>query len=137
MKKREPVSHIMSTNVHCVLPTQNLLEVRELMDKKGVRHVPVLAGADLVGIISRTDVMRASYGVSRLEEEEQKQSLRGLRAEQVMSPNPVAVGPDTSIRESAELLAELDFSALPVLDQGVLIGIVTTTDLIRYLLEQY
>lgn len=137
MKKREAVSRIMSKDVHSVHRHQNLLEVRELMEKHGVRHVPVVEAGNVVGMISRTDMMRASYGVTRTEEEQNKQGLINLKAEDVMSPGPVSVTPDTEIREVAEVLSELDFSALPVVENGSLVGIVTTTDLIRFLVEMY
>jgi len=55
----------------------------------------------------------------------------------VMVRNVQTVNADTTIKEAAELLASREFHALPVLEDGKLAGIVTTTDLIKYLLEQY
>ena len=61
-----------------------------------------------------------------------------LTIAQVMKNNPKTVTPETQIREVAEMLAEEEFHALPVRDNdGKLEGIVTTTDLMKYLLEQY
>ena len=48
-----------------------------------------------------------------------------------------SVAPQTSVREVAELLAAKEFHAVPVVEDGNLVGIVTTTDLIKYLLKQY
>jgi acetoin utilization protein AcuB len=56
---------------------------------------------------------------------------------QVMTRIPVTVESDTSIKEVAEILSRQSFHSIPVVDQGKLVGIVTTTDLINYLLEQY
>lgn len=57
--------------------------------------------------------------------------------EQVMTKNVVAVSPETTMREGAEILSKNEFHALPVCMGNLLVGIVTTTDLIKYLLEQY
>ncbi len=137
MKHREAVSKIMSQDLRTVSPIQNLSEVRQLMEDYGIRHVPVLDGQHLVGILSRTDIMRASWGVTRQEERDNREMLQAILVSEAMSPKPVAVAPHTTIREAAEALAELDLSALPVVQDDELVGIVTTTDLIRYLLEQY
>ena len=57
--------------------------------------------------------------------------------EQVMTRNLVTISPDSSIKEVAEILAVKEFHALPVVQDELLVGIVTTTDLIKYLLKQY
>ena len=54
-----------------------------------------------------------------------------------MVKDVVSVSPNTTIKEVAQFLAEKEFHALPVVDQERLVGIVTTTDLINYLVEQY
>jgi CBS domain-containing protein len=56
---------------------------------------------------------------------------------QVMVSNPVTVKSMQTIKEVAEILASREFHALPVIDGTKLVGIVTTTDLIKYLLEQH
>ena len=57
--------------------------------------------------------------------------------EQVMNKNIVSVSSSNSIKEVAEILASKEFHALPVVDNNSLVGIVTTTDLIKYLLKQF
>ncbi len=54
-----------------------------------------------------------------------------------MAKKLVCITPDTPIREAAEILAKREFHALPVTEDNNLVGIITTTDLIRYLLDQY
>jgi CBS domain-containing protein len=60
-----------------------------------------------------------------------------LSIEQVMVKNLVSVSSTQTIKEVTEVLAKNEFHALPVVDNGKLVGIVTTTDLLNYLLEQY
>ena len=57
--------------------------------------------------------------------------------ESIMKADPVTIGSDRPIREAAELLSEVSFHSLPVVDDGKLAGIVTTQDLIRYLRDLY
>ena len=56
---------------------------------------------------------------------------------QIMAKTPLTVAADTSIKEVAEILAKQSFHSIPVVENGKLVGLVTTTDLIKYLLEQY
>jgi CBS domain-containing protein len=57
--------------------------------------------------------------------------------EQVMAKKLVTVSPETTIKETAQILSTREFHALPVCEGNLLVGIVTTTDLIKYLIDQY
>ncbi len=137
MKHREPVSHIMSQDVKSVHRKQNLAEVQQLMDEFKIRHVPVVDGDAVVGMLSRTDIMHARYGAIKGGEELQMNLLEQMPVEKAMTPDPQTVTPGLSIREVGGILHEKNFSALPVVEDKKLVGMVTTKDLIGYLLEQY
>ena len=139
MKKREPVAHIMTKDVHTAdLGTDDLHSVKDLIDKNKLRHVPITHNNKLVGIISKTDINRLTFS-SLFEGQEQADEavLDMLRIEHVMSNHPKAIHPDTTIREAADIFANEEFHSLPVVDGDNVVGIVTTTDVIRYMLEQY
>ncbi len=139
MKRKEPVSVIMTKNVHTVNLTDELADVVQTLKKHKIRHIPVVDGRDVVGIISRTDINRLTFG-SLFENQDgaDEAILSMLSVSQVMSSNPRLVQAATTIREVAEIFANEEFHALPVTDdQGKLVGIVTTTDIIKYLLDQY
>lgn len=57
--------------------------------------------------------------------------------EQVMAKNLVSVTSNSTIKEVAEILSKKEFHALPIVDDNKLVGIVTTTDLINFLIEQF
>jgi len=138
MKKREPVSHIMTKNVKSVNVTNSLKDVVALVKKEKVRHVPVLEGEDVVGIISSTDLNRLTFSnLFENQESADEAVLEMLKIEQVMSAKPLTVNADDSIREVAEIFANAHFHALPVVENQKLVGIVSTTDIIKYMLEQY
>lgn len=139
MKKREPVSHIMTKQVITVNHSNSLEDAEKLFTKNNIRHIPVVSGDELIGMLSLTDLLRISF-VDNFGDDEgtiDTAVYNMLSIEQVMVSKPVAVQQDATIREVAEILSTKEFHALPVVDGKKLVGIVTTTDLIKYLLEQY
>ncbi|PSL07977.1 CBS domain-containing protein [Cecembia rubra] len=138
MKKREPVSKIMTSKVYAVQENDSLQDVVALFRKHKIRHVPVLSGKKIAGIISRTDINRLTFGALFENQEGADEAvLEILSIPQVMTSKPKVVKSEDSIREVAEIFASEEFHALPVVENEELIGIVTTTDIIQYMLEQY
>ncbi|WP_062055581.1 CBS domain-containing protein [Aquimarina longa] len=139
MKKRTPVSKIMTSDV-ITLNQTNGLETAELLFKEhNIRHIPVVSGDTIVGMLSYTDLLRISF-VDAVDENEQDVDTvvyEMFTIEQVMAKNLVSVTSNATIKEVAEILSKKEFHALPVIDDDKLVGIVTTTDLINYLLEQF
>ncbi|MBQ4819509.1 CBS domain-containing protein [Aquimarina sp. MMG016] len=139
MKKRTPVSKIMTSDV-ITLNSTNSLETAEMLFKKNnIRHIPVVKGDTIVGMLSYTDLLRISFADNINEHEHDVDTIvyEMFTIEQVMAKNLVSVNSTTTIKEVAEILAKKEFHALPVVDDNKLVGIVTTTDLINYLLEQF
>ena len=138
MKKREPISHIMTKSVVTVNQNDDLRKVVEKLKSNSIRHIPVVNGKVVVGIISRTDVNRLTFGALFDGQEGVDEAILDmLSISQVMTSKPRTLPSDTIIKDLAEVFAKEDFHALPVVDNGELKGIVTTTDVIKYFLEQY
>ncbi len=139
MKKRESIKHIMTKDVTTLNVTDSLESAEAIMKKNKIRHIPVVSGTKLVGMLSLTDLMRISFVDNYSEDEGMVDTAvySILSIPKVMVNNPESVTTDFTIKEVAELLAEKEYHALPVVENGNLVGIVTTTDLIKYLLEQY
>ena len=139
MKRRELVSKIMSTELITVNLTNNLVDAEKLFNENSIRHIPVVSGDDIIGILSLTDLLRVSfvdtYGSDESDVDTAVYNM--LSIEQVMVKNLVSVSSTQTIKEVTEVLAKNEFHALPVVDDGKLVGIITTTDLLNYLLEQY
>lgn len=138
MKKREPISHIMTKTVITVNENDNLRKVVETLKQNSIRHIPIIKGKEVVGIISRTDINRLTFGaLFEGQEGADEAILDMLTISQVMTSRPKTVASDTIIRDLAEIFVKEEFHALPVVDNGELKGIVTTTDVVKYFLEQY
>ena len=139
MKKKESVSQIASTALITIQMGQKLSDARKLMQVNQIHHVPVVNGTKLVGLLSAVDL--ASLSLTSFGSDERSNDTildNQFSVKDVMSKNVVTIKPTTSIREVAEMLAEGHFHSLPIVDkEGNLKGLVTSTDLIRYLLSQY
>ena len=138
MKKREPVSKIMTTNVSVANENDSLRDVMATFKREKIRHMPVTKGDKIVGIISATDMNRLTFGGLFEDQNDADEAvLDMLSVPQVMTANPRTVSPEDAIKEVAEIFAKEPFHALPVVKDNGLMGIVTTTDIIKYMLEQY
>jgi CBS domain protein len=138
MRQRVPVSQIMSKELVTLTPDQSLYEAERLFKKHRIRHIPVVEGDKLIGIVSYSDLLRISFADMTDGEEEVTSVVYDMYTiPQIMAKTPLTVTADTSIKEVAEILAAQSFHSIPVVDNGKLVGLVTTTDLIKYLLEQY
>ncbi|WP_035336567.1 CBS domain-containing protein [Dokdonia sp. PRO95] len=139
MKKRTPISSIMTTNLVTLKTTDSLEHAEQLFKEHQIRHIPVVAETHIIGMLSYTDLLRISFADAIDEDEQEVDTVvyNMFTIEQVMAKKLVSVTPETTIKEVAEILANKEFHALPVLQDGTLVGIVTTTDLIQFLLEQF
>jgi CBS domain-containing protein len=138
MKKREPVSHIMTKNVATINETDDLRKALKIVKEANIRHLPVVNGNQVTGIISSTDLNRLTFGgLFDNQETADEAVLDMLSIPQVMSANPTTVSSDTPIKDVAEIFTSESFHALPVVENGELAGIVTTTDMINYLKDMY
>lgn len=138
MKKREPVSHIMTQHVYSVEEHESLEKVMAIFRKHKIRHLPVTKNGVISGMISSTDINRLTFGrLFENQDEVDEAILHMLKIPQVMTEKPKTISSTTTIMETAEIFSKEDYHALPVVDNNELKGIVTTTDVIRYLLEQY
>ncbi|NNE82807.1 MAG: CBS domain-containing protein [Alphaproteobacteria bacterium] len=139
MRHNEPVSNIMSDQMLTVHVAQKVSEVYRLLTDNPIHHVPVVNGNELMGLISSTDLMKLSldaYGTPDAANAEYLDSQFSI--DKVMSSELTTVNPDASIRSVAEILSAGTIHSLPVVNtDNQLVGIVTTTDLVNYLLDQY
>jgi CBS domain-containing protein len=139
MNKTEKVSQIMTASVISIdKNTNDLRDAKMIFRKEGIRHLPVTDGGKLCGILSKNDINRLSFGALFDNQGDADEAvLEMLTLDQIMTAHPRVVTPETSIKEVAEIFAKEDFHSLPVVDGEDLKGIVTSTDVIKYLLEQY
>jgi len=130
------VSDRMTRDVVTLEEDQTLREALGLQQRHKIRHIPVVAGAAVVGILTDRDLKRATPSLlTGVEQEKYDQLLDNTRVDQVMTRNPRTVSPETTLKEVAEILIEHKFGSLPVIDANRLVGIITDIDLLGALCE--
>jgi CBS domain-containing protein len=136
MKKDEPISSIMTREVVTLSLKDTLYSAEKRMKVNHIRHMPVVDGDRLIGLISLSDLQRVSFidAYSR-EGTEDTPVYNMLSIKDLMIKNPLTATPKTTILEVSKLLASKEFHSLPVVEDDKLVGIITTTDLLHYFIE--
>lgn len=139
MKQYVPVATIMTKEVIKLNVSDTLTKAEALFKKHHIRHIPVVNSNKIIGMLSYTDLLRISFADAVEDDEDEVDTTvyNMFSVEQVMAKNLTSIAPNASIKEAAEILATKEFHALPVVEGDLLVGIVTTTDLIKYLIDQY
>ena len=138
MKKSVPVSSIMTKNVVKLNLSDDLTKAEILFKKHHIRQIPVVNGNVIIGMLSYTDLLRISFADAIEDDDDVDTTVYNMfTIEQVMAKKLVSISPETTIKEAAQILASKEFHALPVCEGDLLVGIITTTDLIKYLIDQY
>jgi len=135
MNPNNPISSIMTTNMITVRPGDTARKVREVFKTHSFHHIPVTdEGEKLVGIISKEDFFRISYLLSldSAGRTYSNKTYEHMTAEQFMTKYPVQLDPDDSIGLAADIFLANRFHALPIVEDGVLVGLVTSHDLLQY-----
>jgi CBS domain-containing protein len=126
------VRDIMSSKVVSISHDDTLQTVSEIMELGSVRHLPVVRGGELMGVVSQRDLLKASLSsVMGIAADEQSVFLAGVSIADVMSSPAVSVDIDASVQEAAGLMAERKIGCLTVLDGEKFAGLVTETDVLR------
>lgn len=139
MKPAVPVSKIMTKNLIKLNLQDTLTKAESLFKKHKIRHIPVVEGKQIMGILSYTDLLRISFADATNDDgyEVETTVYDMFSIEQVMSSQVVSLQTTDYVKEAAKIFTKAEFHALPVLDGDELVGIVTTTDIIRYFVNQY
>lgn len=118
LENRMQVRHLMTRDVVSVLPSAGLEEMVHAMEEHGLRHLLVRdKEGHLIGVVSDRDIAK----------------MQGKTAKRLISPVPLTVSHDTPIGPAITYLIDKGISCLPVLEDGRLCGVLTTTDLIMAL----
>jgi acetoin utilization protein AcuB len=104
----------------------------KLIRKEGVRHLPVLDGKRVVGIVTDRDLRQAAPSpATTLEVHELNYLLERLKIEAIMTKKVITVRPETNLRDAAKLLFTHKIGCLPVVENDELVGIITEGDILR------
>jgi acetoin utilization protein AcuB len=136
MPAKHLVAHIMTRNPATVTPRNAIRTAINLMREGGYRRLPVIDRGRLVGIITDRDLRRAANSPFVVREQWYDNFiLDHIEVGSCMTPNPLTIQPEASIADAARLMRNHKIGGLPVVAEGQLLGIVTETDLLDFLIE--
>jgi CBS domain-containing protein len=127
------VREIMMGSPVTLRPDDSLDLANDVICLGRIRHIPVVDGGKLVGLLSERDLLGAAANqIYGLKQKNKSALLKGVLIKSIMKKRVATVTPDTPIRDAARLMAEKKIGCVPVLRDGTLVGLVTTTDILRY-----
>jgi CBS domain-containing protein len=149
-----PVEQVMTRDVLSVQPDMTVKQMDRALLDRNVSGAPVLDGQRLVGVVSRADAVRALYddqsqatrisdfytspfpiplpALDQLEKDSRKitRHLATLRVREIMTTDPLTVAPSDDVEEVAHLMASERVHRVPVVQDGELVGIVSSLDIV-------
>lgn len=141
VKHHELVTHIMTKNPRTIHLKTPISEVGEIFSTGKFHHLPVVNGKELIGMLSFVDLIRVSFEQSfGVSDERAVYAVldHTLDVESIMTKNPECIQMTSTILEAAKKLATGAFHSLPVVNEDHdLVGIVTSKDIIDYLVKLY
>ncbi len=138
MKKNETVDRVITRDVVTAHVGMRVSDIRKAFAKESFHHMPVVSGRKLIGLISASDILGISVeGIPSDERSMDAYIDHQFTVEGLMTTELTTVPNGSRIADVAEILSDGRFHSVPVVDdKGNLEGIVTSTDLIRFLRDQ-
>ena len=134
----EPVSKFITSKLVTVSSLDKMSAVKEVFDNHHVHHVPVVRYTKLVGLISKTDYVQFLKCANAFSSDSLAESARlnSYKVEDVMTKGLATLESTDRVNVALQVFAENRFHALPIVDNGEIVGILTTYDIIKALLEE-
>jgi CBS domain-containing protein len=128
------IKDVMTHQVETVGRNDDLLMLDELMRSRHLRHLPVIEDGKIVGIVTQRDLFKAAMSSAMgYGEKAQHQFLHSVRVKEIMMYPVTTVTPETELQEAVRMIIEKGIGCLPVVEGTKLVGMVTKTNLLRYL----
>lgn len=130
------VRQFMASPVTSLPSNARLLDAGLLLRKGHIRHIPIIDGGNLVGILSDRDIQRCTPSMlARVTAEEYNAIFEDTPVARVMTRDPQHISPDAPLQVAAELLRASKLGCLPVVENGRVIGIITKDDMLAALVR--
>jgi acetoin utilization protein AcuB len=130
------VKDYMTRHPLMVEPTMCIVDAQRYMGENNIRHLPVIGdGKRLLGLVTRQRLLVSPGRLGSLDVWDIARTLTGLAVEDVMvkAPDVIIIDQDATIEEAADAMVKHRIGCLPVLEEGIVIGIITETDLLAQL----
>jgi acetoin utilization protein AcuB len=132
MKLNDSVLSIMTSDVFSLSPSQTLLDVKHIFEKKSFHHhIPIISNKKLVGMVSLIDFMR-KIGNASLDDND---PIYKIRINEIMTLDPIKIDASKKIKDAIEMLLKQNVHALVVTeDEDSVVGMLSTKDILQNIL---
>ena len=131
------VSHFMTTDLVTVHPDDTMDKVRDIFEEKDFHHLPVVRDEILVGVVSTREVLKLTRNIgTKYDKKIDDDYLSSILVGEVMNKALITIGPGENIYKAIEKFNQGYFHSLPVVYEGKLVGLVTSTDLMRFMYNE-
>jgi acetoin utilization protein AcuB len=128
------IRDVMTKNPITVDSESLVLDAQKMMRENNIRRLPVVDKGNLVGIVTQHDLLQASPSpATSLSIHELNYLLAKMKVKEVMKRNPITLTPDTPFEEALRFGQDKKIGSFPVMDKGKLVGIITESDIVRFL----
>ena len=128
---------IMAREVATLKVDDELSLAEDIMRLGRIRHLPVMDGQRLAGIISERDLFRASLAsVIDYDRQMKRDYLKTVVIKEVMTTDLITIGPEATVEEAGDLMLRHKIGCLPVISGERMVGLVTETDVLRHYVER-
>jgi acetoin utilization protein AcuB len=122
----------MVAEVETLAPDDSLETAVMLERRFRIRHIPIVENGELVGMVTDHDLKRALPSpVTGTDQQTFERVVQTTLLRQIMTRSPMTISPAAPLRDAVQVLCEKKFGALPVVEQGKLVGIITGVDMLR------
>lgn len=135
MNTKTLLKHLMTTDLTVIQLETSFNKIKSIFDSNSFHHLPVVDNMAMIkGIISKQDFTNLAFQLSNETggKTYSEKTYNNIFAKDIMTKNPVFLNPDDSVGLAADLFLENVYHAIPIMDDGVLVGIITTHDLIAF-----
>ena len=131
------VKEVMKTQLVTLNADVKLGFANDIMYLGRIRHLPVVQGQALVGILTQRDLYRASLTSILTNWKENKEFLDSIRVSEVMTKNVITISPDATMEDAAQIMIDKKVGGLPVVQEKTkLVGLITETDVLQYFVDE-
>lgn len=131
------VKEVMKTQLVTLNADVKLGFANDIMYLGRIRHLPVVQGQALVGILTQRDLYRASLTSILTNWKENKEFLDSIRVSEVMTKNVITISPDATMEDAAQIMIDKKVGGLPVVQEKTkLVGLITETDVLQYFVNE-
>lgn len=133
-----PVSDIMTTDVISLDPSASIAEGARIFEENKIHHIPIVDGDVLIGIVSKSDYLffRRGFVKGQNDRDIEEIRMRNYKISHIMTKGIAKLEPTDKINVALEVFKENMFHAIPIVDNGKLVGILTTYDIIKQLADK-